>query len=86
MKSRKDKFSAPSLLKLNANVCRFTVQKGAAMRCEKCKGLMVRERFSDYFLIVYAWKCINCGAIVDSTITHNQKKHPAVSSAESLSA
>ena len=55
------------------------------MQCEKCKGLMVRERFSDYFLIVYAWKCINCGAIVDSTITHNQKKHPAVSNAESLS-
>jgi len=38
---------------------------------------MVRERFSDYFRIVYAWKCINCGAIVDSTITHNQKKRPA---------
>ena len=38
---------------------------------------MVRERFSDYFLIVYAWKCINCGAIVDATITHNQKRRPA---------
>ncbi len=47
------------------------------MQCRKCKGLMVRERFSDYFLIVYAWKCINCGAIVDSTITLNQKKRPA---------
>src|ERR1700745_1340096 len=46
------------------------------MQCGKCKGLMVRERFSDYFLIVYAWKCINCGAIVDPTITHNQKKRP----------
>ncbi len=55
------------------------------MQCEKCKGLMVRERFSDYFLIVYAWKCINCGAIVDSTITLNQKKHPAGNSAKSLS-
>jgi len=44
------------------------------MRCEKCKGLMVRERFADYFLIIYAWKCINCGAIVDSTITRNQKE------------
>jgi len=55
------------------------------MQCEKCKGLMVRERFSDYFLIVYAWKCINCGAIVDSIITHNQKKRPAINTAETLS-
>ena len=63
----------------------FTDGEESPMQCEKCKGLMVRERFSDYFLIVYAWKCINCGAIVDSTITHNQKKHPAVNSAKSLS-
>jgi len=55
------------------------------MQCEKCKGLMVRERFSDYFLVVHAWKCINCGAIVDSTITHNQKKRPSVDTAGSLS-
>jgi hypothetical protein len=38
---------------------------------------MVKERFSDYFLIVHAWKCLNCGAIVDPTITHNKKKHAA---------
>jgi len=35
---------------------------------------MVKERFSDYFLIVHAWKCLNCGSIVDPTIVHNQKK------------
>ena len=55
------------------------------MQCRKCKGLMVRERFSDYFLIVHAWKCINCGAIVDSTITHNQKKRPAENPRETVS-
>jgi len=55
------------------------------MQCEKCKGLMVRERFADYFLIVYAWKCINCGAIIDSTIAKNQKKHPVGTSPEPLS-
>jgi len=55
------------------------------MQCRKCKGLMVRERFSDYFLIVYAWKCINCGAIVDPTITHNQKKRPAENTRETVS-
>jgi len=60
-------------------------QEDRTMQCRKCKGLMVRERFSDYFLIVYAWKCINCGAIVDPTITHNQKKRPAESPQEAVS-
>ena len=44
------------------------------MDCPKCKGLMMLERFSDFFLIFYAWKCINCGAIVDKTIANNRRK------------
>ncbi|GKS58729.1 hypothetical protein YTPLAS18_22560 [Nitrospira sp.] len=44
------------------------------MECPKCKGLMMLERFSDFFLIFYAWKCINCGAIIDRTISANRKK------------
>ena len=44
------------------------------MDCPKCKGLMQLERFSDFFLIFYAWKCINCGAIIDKTIANNRKK------------
>jgi hypothetical protein len=32
------------------------------------------ERFSDFFLIFYAWKCINCGSIVDRTIAANKRK------------
>ncbi|OGW65062.1 MAG: hypothetical protein A3H49_10255 [Nitrospirae bacterium RIFCSPLOWO2_02_FULL_62_14] len=44
------------------------------MDCPKCKGLMMLERFSDFFLIFYAWKCINCGSIVDRTITANKRK------------
>ena len=44
------------------------------MDCPKCKGLMMLERFSDFFLIFYAWKCINCGAIVDKTIASNRRK------------
>lgn len=45
------------------------------MTCPKCKGLMMQERFSDFFLIFYAWKCINCGSVVDQTITTNKQKH-----------
>ncbi|MBM4119805.1 MAG: hypothetical protein FJ248_02745 [Nitrospira sp.] len=52
------------------------------MDCPKCKGLMVLERFSDFFLIFYAWKCINCGSIVDRTIAANRQKSLAGLEAE----
>lgn len=48
------------------------------MECPKCNGLMMMERFSDFFLIFYAWKCINCGSIVDRTITANKRKSLAL--------
>ena len=44
------------------------------MDCPKCKGLMMLERFSDFFLVFYAWKCINCGAVIDRTIAANRRK------------
>ncbi len=44
------------------------------MGCPKCNGLMMMERFSDFFLIFYAWKCINCGSILDRTICANRRK------------
>ncbi len=44
------------------------------MECPKCKGLMRLERFSEFFLIFYAWKCINCGAIIDRTISNRSPK------------
>jgi hypothetical protein len=57
------------------------------MRCARCSGLMVRERFeylgglgsSDY---EYAgWRCINCGAIVDPVIAAHRRlaSQPAAS-------
>ena len=44
------------------------------MKCPKCDGLMFLERLSDFFLTFYAWKCVNCGAIMDRTILNNRKK------------
>jgi hypothetical protein len=35
---------------------------------------MMLERFSDFVLIFYAWKGINCGAISDRTISNNRRK------------
>jgi hypothetical protein len=54
------------------------------MNCRRCKGLMTLERFSDFFLVFYAWKCINCGAIVDQTIIENQKHRPAQPEAQPI--
>ncbi len=85
MKFRKAAFWAPTLPSCRSNGFPTTDREDRTMQCGKCKGLMVREQFSDYFLIVYAWKCINCGAIVDATITHNQKKRPAEAPRETVS-
>jgi hypothetical protein len=43
------------------------------MPCQCCEELMVLEQYDDLELgsagfEVYAWRCLNCGAIVDSVI------------------
>ncbi len=47
------------------------------MNCPKCNGLMCIERLSDYFLTFDAWKCINCGAVLDATIVENRRRGEA---------
>ena len=41
-------------------------------RCPKCQGFMHLERFSDFFLAFYMWHCVNCGALIDSTVAANR--------------
>ena len=43
------------------------------MDCPKCKGLMMLERFSDFFWPSMRWKCVNCGAVIDRTIAKNRR-------------
>jgi len=49
------------------------------MRCARCGGLMVREKFEDLGGLgsidhEYAgWRCINCGAIVDPVIAAHRR-------------
>jgi hypothetical protein len=57
-----------------------------SMECPKCKGLMMLERFSDFFLVFYAWKCINCGAIIDRTISNNRRKSLSAREPEAVAA
>jgi RNase P subunit RPR2 len=48
------------------------------MTCQRCAGLMVQERYDDLEsgsagYEVSAWRCLNCGAVVDSVIAaHHQ--------------
>ncbi|MEW6325739.1 MAG: hypothetical protein AB1515_10185 [Nitrospirota bacterium] len=44
------------------------------MNCPKCHGWMLNERVLDFALTFYAWKCVNCGAMLDQTILSNQHK------------
>ncbi|MDH4078429.1 MAG: hypothetical protein OEU68_01285 [Nitrospira sp.] len=54
------------------------------MDCPKCRGMMLLERFSDFFLVFYAWKCINCGAIIDRTISNNRSKSLAAQESQAV--
>jgi hypothetical protein len=52
---------------------------GGTMECPKCNGLMQLERMSDFFLVFFAWKCINCGALIDKTIATNRRQSVVLS-------
>lgn len=52
------------------------------MRCERCDGLMVVQRYGDMFddsgrTYFEAWRCISCGEVVDPVIRDNRRKRPA---------
>lgn len=56
------------------------------MECPKCKGMMMLERFSDFFVVFYAWKCFNCGAMIDRTIASNRRKSLAARETQTVAA
>jgi PHP family Zn ribbon phosphoesterase len=56
------------------------------MECMKCKGTMRLERFSDFFVVFYAWRCFNCGAMIDRTIASNRRKSLAAREAQTVAA
>ncbi len=46
--------------------------EGDIMKCHRCNGMMIFEKFygdSEYFL---GWRCITCGEIVDQVILENR--------------
>ena len=46
------------------------------MRCLRCQGFMIEDRFvhpehADTLEVV-AWRCINCGEVLDAVIHHHR--------------
>jgi len=48
------------------------------MHCRRCSGFMVRDRLYDLQdsggLSIEAWRCVNCGEVVDGTIALNRSR------------
>ena len=45
------------------------------MRCRRCNGLLVKERFYDLHgtqLHLDAWRCVACGDVLDPLILRNR--------------
>jgi late competence protein required for DNA uptake (superfamily II DNA/RNA helicase) len=44
------------------------------MRCPRCDGAMVFERFQATMEVFYAWRCLNCGEIMDPVVAKNREQ------------
>ena len=49
------------------------VNNDKTVRCPRCDGAMVFERFQDMLTLFYAWRCVNCGEIVDPVVSKNRE-------------
>ncbi len=43
-------------------------------RCPRCDGAMVFERFQATMEVFYAWRCLNCGEIMDPVVAKNREQ------------
>ena len=49
--------------------------EGDGMRfvpCDRCQGQMIHVTMSDFFVVVPALKCVQCGNIIDKVIAENR--------------
>ena len=42
------------------------------MKCQRCGGIMVLEKFYGTSEVFFGWRCIVCGDIVDQVILENR--------------
>jgi transposase-like protein len=45
------------------------------MKCPKCKGRMLTEKYYDFVRSFDAWKCTCCGEVLDPTILANRARN-----------
>jgi DNA-directed RNA polymerase subunit RPC12/RpoP len=50
-----------------------SMKKDKKVRCPRCNGAMIFERFQDMLDLFYAWRCVNCGEIVDAVVAKNRE-------------
>ena len=48
-------------------------QGNQRMKCTRCGGAMIFERFLATVEIFYAWRCVNCGDIMDQVVQKNRE-------------
>ena len=61
------------------------------MSCPRCRGLMVPDRFADFFhdggyVSFTGWRCLCCGNILDPVILRNQQAFSVKGIANAFSA
>lgn len=44
------------------------------MKCPRCNGLMIHERFQDVIELFFGWRCVICGEVFDDAVWQNRKK------------
>lgn len=52
------------------------------MKCHRCGGVMVYERFSRPHEHFWGWRCILCGEIIDEVILENRQAKTSKQSKE----
>jgi hypothetical protein len=57
------------------------------MKCHRCRGWMVQEKYYGAGLPFWGWRCVFCGDILDSVIWQNRslrRRLPPVQTREAL--
>jgi hypothetical protein len=42
------------------------------MKCNRCRGFVIPERFYGHEAIFQGWKCIACGEVFDEVVLRNR--------------
>lgn len=45
------------------------------MKCPRCNGMMIYERYQDMLEVFYAWRCVICGEVLDDVVLKNRDEH-----------